>query len=73
VAYADDIAGISRSLSDATEVCYKLSIAAKRMGLEISRDETELLNQNRRAEKQLNSINLIQETIEAVKDFVYRG
>jgi hypothetical protein len=50
-AYADGIASISRSLSDATEMLYELSRAAKGMGLEINTDETNILNKNRKAGK----------------------
>jgi sorting nexin-29 len=73
LAYADDIAIISRSLSDATKICNELATAAKEMGLEINTNKTQLLIQIRRADKQIHSITLMGETIEAVKDFVYLG
>jgi hypothetical protein len=50
-----------------------LAIATKEMGLEINTNKTKLLIQSRRADKQINSITLMGETIEAVKDFVYLG
>jgi hypothetical protein len=50
-----------------------LAIAAKEMGLEINTNKTKLLIQSRRADKQIHSITLMGETIEAVKEFVYLG
>jgi hypothetical protein len=43
LAYADDIAVISWSLSDATEIYNKLAIAATETGLEINTNKTKLL------------------------------
>jgi hypothetical protein len=71
--YADGTAIISRSLSDATETYNKLVIGAKEMGLEIKANETKLLIQSRKADKQVHSITLMGETTEAVKDSVYLG
>jgi hypothetical protein len=45
LAHADDIAIISRSVSDATETCNELATAAKEMGLEIDTNTTKLLIQ----------------------------
>jgi lipid A disaccharide synthetase len=64
---------ISRSLSDATEMYNELATAAKEMDLEINTNKTKLLIQSRRTDKQLHSITLMGETIEAVKNFVYLG
>jgi hypothetical protein len=46
LAYADDIAIISRSLSDATETYNELATAAIEMGLEIKTNKTKLLIQS---------------------------
>jgi sorting nexin-29 len=73
LAYADDITIISRSLSDATEIYNELAIPAKEMCLEINTNKTKLLIQSRRADKQIHTITLMGEMIEAVKDFVYLG
>jgi sorting nexin-29 len=59
LAFADDIAIISRSLSDATEIYNELAIAAKEMGLGINTNKTKLLIQSRRADKQIHSITLM--------------
>jgi sorting nexin-29 len=56
LAYADDIAIISRSLSDATKIYNELATAAKEMGLDINRNKTKLLIQSRREDKQIHSI-----------------
>jgi sorting nexin-29 len=73
LAYTDDIAVISWSLSGATEAYNELAIAAKEMGLEINTNTTKLLIQSRRADKHIHSITLLGETIEAVEDFAYLG
>jgi sorting nexin-29 len=73
LAYADDIAIISWSLSDVTEIYNELATAPKEMGPEINTNKTKLLIQSRRVDKQLHGITLMGETIEAVKDFVYLG
>jgi sorting nexin-29 len=73
LAYADDTAIISWSLSEVTEIYNKLAIAAKEMGSEIKKNKTKLLIQSQRADKQIHSITLMREMIEAVKDFVYLG
>jgi sorting nexin-29 len=73
LAYADDTAIISGSLSDAMEIYNELAIEAKEMGLEINTNTTKLLIQSRKVDKQIHSITLMGETIEAVKDFVYLG
>lgn len=56
-----NIAIISQSLSDVTEIYNELAIAVKEISLEINTNKTKLLIQSWRADKQIHKVTLMKE------------